>query len=75
MNMTNQTATPTPAKMKRSDYKAIKHMCKSELETYITGIYLRGYNAGVQSITGETATDWPPPPPEEYANDLKGAAV
>ena len=65
MDTTNQQATMTPSKMPRKDYKAIKHMRKSELETYITGIYMRGYNAGVQSVTGETATDWPPPPPEK----------
>ena len=34
--------------MKREDYKRIKHMNKDQLTMYMSRIYLRGYNKGVE---------------------------
>jgi len=44
--------------MKRADYKAIKHMNKDQLTHYLSRIYLRGYNKGVEDTI--RATNNPP---------------
>ena len=36
--------------MRREDYKAVKHLDKSMLETYLQRIYQRGYEAGVKAV-------------------------
>lgn len=49
--------------MRREDYKAIKHMDKTELTAYMERVYRRGYEvgykAGVEALaqkTGHTVT-------------------
>ena len=36
--------------MRREDYKAIKHMDKSQMERYLNSVYRRGYEAGVKAM-------------------------
>lgn len=44
------------ALMHREDYKAIKHMNKAEMTSYLQRIYQRGYNAGYQAAVKSVAT-------------------
>lgn len=37
--------------MKRDDYKAIKHMDKAQLTSYLQRVYQRGYEAGLKAFT------------------------
>lgn len=39
--------------MKREDYKAVKHMDKAKMESYLQRIYQRGYQAGVKAMAEE----------------------
>ena len=51
MNTTNQTLNDTAGsapKMKRDDYKAIKHMNKDQMTAYLQRIYMRGYKKGLE---------------------------
>ena len=36
--------------MKREDYKAIKHMDKVTLANYLSRVWMRGYEAGVEAM-------------------------
>lgn len=49
--------------LRREDYKTIKHMDKIEMETYLQRIYMRGYEAGVKSVTNRSKPDTQPEPP------------
>lgn len=34
--------------MRREDYKAVKHMDKTQMEKYLQTVYQRGFDAGVK---------------------------
>lgn len=46
--------------LRREDYKTVKHMDKAQMETYLQRIYMRGYEAGVKSVTGSFKPDTQP---------------
>lgn len=40
--------------MRREDYKAVKHMDKTQMEKYLQTVYQRGFDAGVKSVIAKT---------------------
>ena len=40
--------------MRREDYKAVKHMDKTQMEKYLQTVYQRGFYAGVKSVIAKT---------------------
>ena len=40
--------------MRREDYKAVKHMDKTQMEQYLQTVYQRGYDAGVEAVIAKT---------------------
>lgn len=39
--------------MRREDYKAVKHMDKTQMEKYLQTVYQRGFDAGVKSVIAQ----------------------
>ena len=40
--------------MRREDYKAVKHMDKTQMERYLQTVYQHGYDAGVKAVIVKT---------------------
>lgn len=38
--------------MSREDYKRVKHMDKATMTQYLYAVWKRGYEAGIESVTG-----------------------
>ncbi|MCI8620236.1 MAG: hypothetical protein HFG44_09265 [Oscillospiraceae bacterium] len=38
-----------PPLMRREDYKAVKHMDKTQMSAYLQRVYFRGYEAGLKA--------------------------
>ena len=50
------SATTPPMKLKREDYKAVKHMDRTALTAYLTRVYIRGYEAGQKAAQAASAS-------------------
>ncbi len=49
----SEQTTIAAGQMRREDYKAVKHMDKTQLVDYLTRIYNRGYHAGYKAAMDE----------------------
>ena len=43
------STTNLPVKMRREDYKRVKHLNKEELTQYLSRIWMRGYTSGLEA--------------------------